>query len=126
MIKNARIIALFGLLSCFLLPLQAQEIDSLLVCENVVELEPQNPKDSFEAGSKAYCWMKVKGATVGDSLTIAWYHEDELKHSTTLELSYTDMRTYAYKTLFQAGAWRVDIKSADDKVLTSLAFTATP
>ena len=119
------ILSLFVCSFFFLSNSHAQAIDSLVVCKNVEDLVAIDPGTEFAKGDKVYCWMKVKGATVGQEVSAEWYNEGDLKHSTKLTLNYENMRTYAYKTLHQAGKWKIVIKSADGKELASKEFTAS-
>lgn len=103
----------------------AQEIEQAVLCKNVENHEAVEPTTTFQKGEKAWCWIKVVNAPVDTHITVNWYHGDELKHSTELAMKYESMRTYAYKTLYDAGKWRVDIVGADGTVLKSLDFEAT-
>lgn len=102
----------------------AQEIVGFEICGNVEDLEPVDPKTDFAQGEKAYCWLKVKGATVGSKIVMKWFHGEEEKYSKELEMKFSTMRTYAYKTLYQAGTWRVDIYGEGDNLLQSAELQA--
>jgi len=94
------------------LTVRSQTLEDFAVCETVEAREPVNQKTTFLVNDKAYCWLKVVHATVGDSIAVEWYHEDELIHTSKLALKYANMRTYANKTLHKAGKWRVVIRTS--------------
>ncbi len=101
---------------------QAQVIEKVVLCETVKNLEPINPKTSFKKNQKAYCWIRVSEAEVGGQILVEWYYKDALQHTARLDLKYSRMRTYAYKTLHAEGEWRVDIKKQDSTLLQSIKF----
>ncbi len=101
----------------------AQTIIDAQVCENIVKMEPVNPKTQFDVGARAYCWIKVADGTPGTAIGIDWYANSVLQFAGHLDLVSANMRTYGYKTLTIGGVWRVDIKSPSGGVLKSLQFT---
>lgn len=97
-----------------------QYIEDLQICANVVDLEPQDPKTQFEVGERAYLWMRLDAAPVGQALTVEWFWNDSPQHTTTLTMSYANMRTYCYKTLHHAGNWRAEVKNSGGQLLQSV------
>jgi len=113
------LVSLIILYTPFLL---SQTIQSAKICETVENLEPQNPKNKFEKGERAYCWMQITDAEPGSFITLQWYCNNELEYSYNLKIKYETMRTYAYKTLRKEGLWRADIQSETGDVLKSMTF----
>ena len=100
----------------------SQVISEIWVCENVSELNCVSPATLFDRGKRAYCWMRVTNAPAGGSILVSWYSNGIKRHTTALRLPYQNMRTYAYKTLYENGDWRVDVTKADGSLLRSFEF----
>ncbi len=101
-----------------------QTVEKITMCEEVVDREPVNEKSTFAEGEVAVCWLKIVDAPVGDSISVEWYLKDELMYTNRLALKYASMRTYANKTLYQAGNWRVVVKSDNGVALASKEIVA--
>lgn len=102
---------------------QSSIIADALICEDVIEREPVNARDTFLVGAKAYCWMKLNNANVGSVVTVKWFVEDKEVHTYDLTVKYPNMRTYAFKTVRQAGKWRAEIRDVSGEVLKKFDFT---
>jgi pimeloyl-ACP methyl ester carboxylesterase len=117
-----RLLSILGFLIFMGTVAQGQRLESAMTCANVVNLEPQEPKTYFEVGERAYLWMRVDGATVGQKIIVEWYWNNSLQHAKELNLSFSNMRTYCYKTIHNPGVWRADIKKSDGTILKSLSI----
>ncbi|MGO9482253.1 MAG: hypothetical protein ACLP05_10810, partial [Candidatus Kryptoniota bacterium] len=53
---------------------------------------------TFALNGKAYLWMKVTGASAGDSVVVTWKHADK-EYKTTLGIGANSWHTWAYKTM---------------------------
>ena len=111
---------LFGWLLLGASSLLGQRIEDLQICANVVDLEPQDPRTQFEVGERAYLWMRLDGAPVGQTITVEWFWNESPQHTTSLNMSLANMRTYCYKTMHHAGIWRADVKSPSGQLLQSV------
>lgn len=114
------------LLSLFLLLFTmysySQNLEDAEVCSSVKNLEPVNPTSEFNVGQKVYCWIKLTDATIGSSIKVEWYSNDQLQYTSKLSTNYSSMRTYTYKTVGVEGNWRADIKKSSGELLRSLEF----
>ena len=55
---------------------------------------------------------------------IDWYAEDQLTHTSKLTISTEpSMRTYAYKTLYMKGIWKVIVRTRDNTILKEANIT---
>ena len=103
-----------------------QTLEQVALCDTVANREAGTPKDMFKVGERAYCWMKVKDATVGDHLVVEWIRGEESIYTMKLNLKYTSMRTYCYKTLNEFGVYKVEIKKSDGTLLEAIKFNVRP
>jgi hypothetical protein len=74
----------------------------------------------FSVGQKAYVWMKVTGGA-GDSISVTWEY-GEKSYTTVLAIAGSPWRTWAYKTLYGAGDWKVKVTDSAGSVLKELDF----
>ncbi len=100
----------------------AQSVSKFEVCADVVDREPQDIRNVFKVGESAWAWMRLTNGTVGDSITVEWYADEELMHAHKLAVKYESMRTYAKKTLSKIGPWAVVIKSPTGETLKEGSF----
>lgn len=76
---------------------------------------------SFPVDSKVFLWIKVVGAPPG-GVTVTW-KTGEYSHATTLSVGGSPWRTWATKTVRQAGNWTVTVTDENGTVLKELPFT---
>ncbi|MGA1824831.1 MAG: DUF2914 domain-containing protein [bacterium] len=103
-------------------------VDQLSVCRNIVDHEPVESGDRFEAtAGKLYCFSKVLGATDPVEITHVWYFNDVERARVDLPIRSASWRTYSSKViqLFEVGNWRVDVLGPNGEVLKSQAFSIT-
>lgn len=74
---------------------------------------------TFAVNEKAYLWVRVTGGP-GD-VKVNWSVGDH-QDSVPLKIGGSPWRTWANKTLWQAGEWKVTITDGSDKVLQELTF----
>ncbi|MEQ8302084.1 MAG: DUF2914 domain-containing protein [Cyclobacteriaceae bacterium] len=101
----------------------AQEISSFAICKKVESLEPVGITNHYETGDRAYAWMKVEGIDAGSTVFIDWYAEDILEHTSKMKITSDPMRTYAYKTLYKRGIWKVMVRTFDNAILKEATIT---
>lgn len=101
-----------------------QEITEFAICKQIEELQPIGITNHYQPGDRAYAWMKVEGAQLGSQIMIDWYAEDQLTHTSKLTISTEPtMRTYAYKTLYSKGIWKVIVRKKDNTILKEANIT---
>ena len=74
---------------------------------------------TFAVNEKAYLWIRVTGGP-GD-IKVNWSVGDH-HDSVPLKIGGSPWRTWANKTLWQAGEWKVTITDGSDNVLKELTF----
>lgn len=104
--------------------LTGQVIEAIQTCGQVTDLEPGAPQTSFSVGDRAYLWMRVSAAPIGRQLQVEWIWNGQVQHRTKLDLPYSDMRTYCYKTLGMAGSWEILVRGDKGQILRQLQVTA--
>jgi hypothetical protein len=96
------------------------------ICTSVENLTPQGSGDSFPADvGKLYCFTKITGAKEETKVKHCWYHGDNLLAEVELAVKSASWRTKSSKNIeaTRKGAWKVEIKDADDNLLKTLNFT---
>ena len=101
----------------------AQDISDFSICKKVESLEPVGITNHYETGDRAYVWMRVVGVDAGSTIFIDWYAEDILVHTSKMKITSDPMRTYAYKTLYSRGVWKVMVRTFDNVVLKEATIT---
>lgn len=102
----------------------SQSITEFAICKQVEELQPIRITNHYKPGERAYAWMNIEGAQVGTQIMIDWYAEDQLTHTSKLTISTEPtMRTYAYKTLYTKGVWKVIVRTRDNTILKEANIT---
>jgi len=74
---------------------------------------------TFAVNEKAYLWLRVTGGP-GD-IKVNWSIGDHTD-SVALNIGGSPWRTWANKTLWQAGEWKVTVTDGSDKVLKEITF----
>lgn len=89
----------------------------------------RQPVDSLEtvaaSAERAVCFLEATDISADTTVTVAWIYRDAEVHRYTLPLPRSPLwRTWAEVFLQgRTGPWRVDIRSAGDTTVRSLAFT---
>lgn len=100
-------------------------VDVGVICRNVVDREPVEPGESFEATvGKLYCFTKIVGAKEPVEITHVWYYGETERFRIDLAVNSASWRTWSSKTIqtSEVGAWHVDILGPDAAVLKTLKF----
>jgi transcriptional regulator with XRE-family HTH domain len=82
--------------------------------------------DRFTEGTVVYFQTRVLGGARGQAFRHVWIHEGRAQQSIPLRIGAADWRTYSTKTLYKPGAWKVEARDGDGRVLASAAFTCEP
>ncbi len=105
-------------------------IDKYCICTGVKDRAPQDNRLVFSTkDERVYTWMRVKNAIPPTLIRHIYYFGGEKVEDIALNIPYSSMRTWSYKTInhtFWVGKWRVDIVTKDGKVLESIEFQVAP
>ena len=95
---------------------------------DVVDRELKGKGDRFEEGTKVAFFTRVVGGTDGDRIRHVWLHEKKEVVSIGLTLGGSHWRTFSRKTLppGTTGAWAVEARDSEDRVLARAEFTCVP
>ncbi len=98
-----------------------------VICKNVdrEKRQPVEPGDKFPADvGRLYCFTKIAGAEKETEIKHLWYHGDNLLATVTLPVKSSSWRTWSSKAIEKTrkGKWKVEIKDAEDKLITTLYF----
>lgn len=101
------------------------EVVDLKLAETIENREPVSPATTFAAGSKVYTWVKLNVKAPETAVKFKWYNGDALVYtSDPINVRQSPgWRTWLYKTVEEAGAWKVEVVDADDKALRGAEFT---
>lgn len=128
--KHLAILAALAVVCVSSLIAQAQvvqaglEIEQAKLGKEVVNREIVSEATAFAVDERAYLWMKISGGPA-DSVTVTW-SIDDYSWSTNLNIGASTWRTWAYKTLWKAGEWKVTVTDANGAVLLEKTLTVTP
>ena len=111
--------------------IKAQEAGSLevaeaVICRDVVDQEPIDVGDSFEASvAKLYCFTKIIGAQEAIEIAHVWYYGDVERTRINLSVEASSWRTWSSKKIIPEwkGPWRVEVTSEDGTSLKTIDFT---
>jgi hypothetical protein len=95
---------------------------------DVVDRELKGKSDRFEEGTKVAFLTRVVGGSDGDRIRHVWFHEKKEIVSIGLTIGGSHWRTYSRKTLppGMTGAWAVEARDSEDRVLARAEFTCVP
>ena len=82
--------------------------------------------DRFAAGAKVWFWTRVEGGKTGDRIEHVWLEGGQVAARIPLKIGGASWRTYSAKTLRagSSGAWAVEARDADGRVLARSEFAA--
>ena len=111
-----------------LIDLKAQsilKIERIVVSTGVENRQPVGESDTFaDSVGTLFCYTEIRG--MGDSTTVShvWYHGENRRADVKLNVRGYRWRTWSTKVIQKdwTGDWRVDIVSADGKILKSKRF----
>ena len=121
------ILSLIVLLSTFLL---AQEnptvtVDNIEICTSVEDRQAVGTDTSFANDvGQLYCFTKLSSDQDTTAISHAWYYGDKEMAKVEMTMKAQTWRTWSSKKIVSdwTGDWRVDVLSADGKVLASKKF----
>jgi len=91
---------------------------------SVVDREIATEATAFAVNDRVYLWMKITGGPA-DSVAVTWTVDDDT-WSTNLSVGASTWRTWAYKTLWKAGQWKVAVTDQHGNLLLEKTFSVTP
>jgi hypothetical protein len=91
--------------------------------KDVANREVVTETEAFVVNDRVYLWMKITGGPA-DSVVVTWA-VDEYTWSTNLSVGASTWRTWAYKTAWKAGTWKVTVSDAKGNVLLEKSFQVT-
>jgi len=111
-----------------IIDLEAQsilKIERIAVSTGVENRQPVGESDTFaDSVGTLFCYTEIRG--MGDSTTVShvWYHGENRRADVKLNVRGYRWRTWSTKVIQKdwTGDWRVDIVSADGKILKSKRF----
>ncbi len=114
------IVAIIDLKAQFIL-----KIERIAVSTGVENRLPVGESDTFaDSVGTLFCYTEIRG--MGDSTTVShvWYHGENRRADVKLNVRGYRWRTWSTKVIQKdwTGDWRVDIVSADGKILKSKRF----
>ncbi len=98
---------------------QGLEVSEAKLGKGVQNRQIADETTTFAVNEKAYLWLRVTGGP-GD-LKVTWSIADH-SDSVPLKIGGSPWRTWANKTLWQAGEWKVTVTDSADKVLKEMTF----
>ncbi|MCH7818461.1 MAG: DUF2914 domain-containing protein [Candidatus Marinimicrobia bacterium] len=101
------------------------KVERIVVSTAVEERRPVGESDTFpDSVGTLFCYTEIRG--MGDSTTVShvWYHGEIRRADVQLNVRGYRWRTWSTKVIQEdwTGAWRVDVVSADGKILKSKRF----
>jgi len=100
-------------------------VGRMMFCRSIKDREPQEPANTFpNTIEKVYCFTAILNAGAETHVVHKWYYQDKLMAEVRLKAKGEYWRTWSSKQMLQEwrGTWRVDVVSADGKILKSASF----
>jgi len=102
------------------------EVLKAAVCTDVKDKKPSGENDSFQwSMDRIYIWNLIKSESHLSSIRHIYYFKGQKVSDIVLDIRPPLWRTWSYKALLEKrfiGPWRVDITSADGKLLQRVHF----
>ncbi len=98
------------------------------ICTSVVDRVPQGSDSTFQAGLEGLtCFTKVSQAEAPTTITHVWLHGDKEMARVPLNIGASSWRTWSTKKLqlHWTGEWTVEVRDAEDKLLSTRRFRVT-
>lgn len=76
---------------------------------------------TFPAGTTVWVWSLVSGAE--GSVKHVWKHDGQVAWTATLNVGSKKWSTQSRRTISKAGAWEVEVQTADGASIGTVAFT---
>lgn len=107
-------------------PASGLAVDDSGLGREVVERRIGRPTDRFEEGETAWFLTRVTGGRAGQRIRHVWIRDGKTVQAIALRVGGSPWRTYSAKTLWGVGAWAVEARDEDGRVLARAAFTCEP
>jgi hypothetical protein len=82
--------------------------------------------DHFRSGQRVTFATRVLGGAAGESIRHVWLRDGKVEQSIRLRLGGASWRTYSTKTLGRPGAWAVEARDEQGRVLARADLTVAP
>jgi len=103
----------------------AATVSEAVVAKTVTDRVPQDTGTTFPADvGQVVCWTKLSGAN-GTTIHHVWFHGDTQVGDVALQVGGSPWRTWSRKTVPAdwTGAWHVEVRDQEGKVLKRIDFT---
>ncbi len=106
------------------------QVDELLIAHDVQNKMPVQPGLHYTTRDrKVWAWAALENPGDDTSITMVWKHRTREKHRVKLKVGHSKQwRTWSHHTLTaeDAGAWQVEVRDADERLLEVLEFWVKP
>lgn len=106
------------------------QVDELLIAHDVQNKMPVQPGLHYSTRDrKVWAWTALENPGDDTSITMVWKHRTREKHRVKLKVGHSKQwRTWSHHTLAaeDAGAWQVEVRDADERLLEVLEFWVKP
>ena len=129
---NLRVAAMVAMVAALFLAITATsaaaaslQVESAVICEQVVDREPVDVGSSFSATlGKLYFFTKIVGAEGNAQVTHVWYFGDVERARIPLSVRAASWRTNSSKIIqaFEVGNWRVEVLDPEGNILEIISF----
>ena len=82
--------------------------------------------DHFRSGQRVTFATRVLGGGAGESIRHVWLRDGKVEQSIGLHLGGASWRTHSTKTLWRPGAWAVEARDEQGRVLDRVGLTVAP
>ncbi|TVQ08846.1 MAG: DUF2914 domain-containing protein [Balneolaceae bacterium] len=102
------------------------EVIEFLLCEDVEDREPVNPKEEFTtADERVYAYARIHNPEEPVNLYFRWTHDGAVYANISLLIGVSEAwRTYTSVQII-AGEWKVELVGEDEQVLASAEFSVS-
>ncbi len=100
-------------------------VAEIAICDSVVNRAPVGTKEVFQQPvEKLYCFTKIEGCPDTTCVTHIWYWRDKKMAAVELPVKSRCWRTWSSKRIVKdwTGKWRVEVLSAEGKLLKTVCF----
>jgi len=96
------------------------------VGRRIVNYRLEGEDDRFEEGELVWFATRVRGGERGDSIRHIWFRDGDRVQTVDLGLGSAHYRTRSKKTLWGVGAWAVEARDSEGRVLARAEFDCVP
>lgn len=107
-------------------PVGALTVPEFAVGRRIVSSRLEGEGSEFAAGEVACFQTRVVGGRRGETVRHVWIYDGRAQQSITLRLGGPDWRTHTNKTLYKTGAWTVEARDGNGRVLATASFACVP